>query len=137
MKQSRIYGVCLMLVLAVLWWASISTAEAGGRPFITKWKGEAGKPLVFQIMGEYKLVIKKDGKVVKTEEHLVQHYPDNPYAFVPSEDGEYTVEAGPEGVENIITHYEKNCHSLHFLGISIAGRAVGGCEMGKYGRCFS
>lgn len=88
--------MCIALVFAILWWAGISTAEAGGRPFITKWKGEAGKPLKFLIMGEYKLVVKKGDQVVDYRGYLVQHNPEHAYEFIPPEDGIYTVEAGPE-----------------------------------------
>ena len=105
MKQRRIYGVCLMLVLSVLWWASIGTAAAEGRPFITKWRGEKGQPLKFLIMGEYKLVVKKGEQVVDYRGYLVQHNPKHAYEFIPPEDGIYTVEAGPEGVSHTTPEY--------------------------------
>ena len=58
----------LATLLAALWLASASYAES--KPFITKWKGEAGKELKIPIFGKnYKLVIKKasDNTVLKTE----------------------------------------------------------------------
>ncbi|MGP1460752.1 MAG: BspA family leucine-rich repeat surface protein [Bacteroides sp.] len=77
--------------------------EVTGRPFITKWKGEAGKELKFPIVGtDYKLVIKNEkGEVVKTEEKVTVTGEDDSYyhAFTPTADGVYTVEAGPEGVK--------------------------------------
>ncbi len=79
-------------------------AQGGeGRPFITKWYGEAGKKLKFPIVGkDYKLVIKNEkGEVVKTEEKVTVTGEDDSYyhPFTPSADGVYTVEAGPEGVK--------------------------------------
>lgn len=70
-------------------------AQGKGRPFITRWKGEAGKELYIPIQGEnYKLVIKKtDGTVLKTETS-----PTGFYRYIPTKSGELLIEAGPEGV---------------------------------------
>ena len=97
-------GIVLLLatLLAALWLASASYAES--KPFITKWKGEAGKELKIPIFGKnYKLVIKKasDNTVLKTESSLTITENDNFYTYTPAEDGELLVEAGPEGVEYI------------------------------------
>ena len=92
----------LATLLAALWLASSSYAES--KPFITKWKGEAGKELKIPIFGKnYKLVIKKasDNTVLKTENALTITENDNFYTYTPAEDGELLVEAGPEGVEYI------------------------------------
>ena len=92
----------LATLLAALWLASASYAES--KPFITKWKGEAGKELKIPIFGKnYKLVIKKasDNTVLKTESSLTITENDNFYTYTPAEDGELLVEAGPEGVEYI------------------------------------
>ena len=92
----------LATLLAALWLASASYAES--KPFITKWKGEAGKELKIPIFGKnYKLVIKKasDNTVLKTENSLTITENDNFYTYTPAEDGELLVEAGPEGVEYI------------------------------------
>ena len=89
-------------LLAALWLASASYAES--KPFITKWKGEAGKELKIPIFGKnYKLVIKKasDNTVLKTENSLTITEDNNFYTYFPAEDGELLVEAGPEGVEYI------------------------------------
>ena len=52
---------------------------------------------------EYKLVIKNaKGEVVKSEAKLTLEDSTKPYVFTPNEDGVYTVEAGPEGVTNIM-----------------------------------
>ena len=92
----------LATLLAALWLASASYAES--KPFITKWKGEAGKELKIPIFGKnYKLVIKKasDNTVLKTENSLTITEDDNFYTYTPAEGGELLVEAGPEGVEYI------------------------------------
>ena len=92
----------LATLLAALWLASASYAES--KPFITKWKGEAGKELKIPIFGKnYKLVIKKasDNTVLKTENSLTITENDNFYTYTPAENGELLVEAGPEGVEYI------------------------------------
>ncbi len=92
----------LATLLAALWLASASYAES--KPFITKWKGEAGKELKIPIFGNnYKLVIKKasDNTVLKTENSLTITENDNFYTYTPAENGELLVEAGPEGVEYI------------------------------------
>ena len=89
-------------LLAALWLASASYAES--RPFITKWKGEAGKELKIPIFGtNYKLVIKKasDNTEIKRENSLTITEDDNFYIYTPTKDGELLVEAGPEGVEYI------------------------------------
>ena len=92
----------LATLLAALWLASASYAES--KPFITKWKGEAGKELKIPIFGKnYKLVIKKasDNTVLKTENSLTITENDNFYTYTPAENGELLAEAGPEGVEYI------------------------------------
>jgi len=92
----------LATLLSALWLASASYAES--KPFITKWKGEAEKALKIPIFGKnYKLVIKKasDNTVLKTESSLTITENDNFYTYIPAEDGELLVEAGPEGVEYI------------------------------------
>ena len=92
----------LATLLTALWLASASYAES--KPFITKWKGEAGKELKLPIFGKnYKLVIKKasDNTVLKTENSLTITENDNFYTYTPAENGELLVEAGSEGVEYI------------------------------------
>ena len=50
---------CFLTAVLVLLLFSFG-AQGKGRPFITRWKGEAGKELYIPIKGEnYKLVIKK------------------------------------------------------------------------------
>ena len=80
-------------------WRIRGDADENGRPFITRWKGEAGKELRIPINGnDYKLIIKKasDGSVLATE-----YYHNDTYSYTPTEDGELLVEAGPDGVSNM------------------------------------
>ncbi|MGP1362133.1 MAG: BspA family leucine-rich repeat surface protein [Bacteroides sp.] len=87
-------------LLAALWISSASFAE--NKPFITKWKGEAGKELKIPIVGTYKLVIKKasDNTVLKNEMVTVGSE-QTPFKYTPTESGDLIVEAGPEGVKYI------------------------------------
>ena len=73
--------------------------DANGRPFITRWKGEAGKELRIPINGDgYRLIIKRasDGSVLVTENDCRYTY-----GYTPTEDGELLVEAGAERVKSI------------------------------------
>ena len=69
-----------------------------GRPFITRWKGEAGKELRFPIVGTYNLVIKRasDGTVLKSEIAVV--IPEQAYTYTPVKTEDILLEAGSEGV---------------------------------------
>ena len=88
--------LCFLTAVLVLLLFTLA-AQGKGRPFITRWKGEAGKELQIPINGQNcKVVIKKaDGTVLKTESYNFQFYR---YSFTPTEDGELLVEAEPEGV---------------------------------------
>ena len=91
----------LTAVLVLLLFSFASYGE--GRPFITRWKGEAGKELRIPINGDgYKLIIKKasDGSVLVTENDC-----NGTYRYTPTEDGELLVEAGPEGVASFKAAY--------------------------------
>ena len=93
--------LCFLTAVLVLLLFSFG-AQGKGRPFITRWKGEAGKELYIPIQGEnYKLVIKKtDGTVLKTETSLT-----GLYRYIPTKSGELIVEAGPEGVRSFSCLY--------------------------------
>ena len=81
-------------------WRFDGDMDGDAKPFITRWKGEAGKELRIPIDGGgYKLIIKRasDGSVLKTD-YSNSH---SLYSYIPSEDGELLVEAGPEGVRAI------------------------------------
>ena len=102
----QIFKVVMTAVLASLLCfgsvASVFAQGGAGRPFITKWQGKAGEELKLPIVGaDYKLMIKNEkGEVVKTEEKVTVTGTDESYyhAFIPTADGVYTVEAGPEGM---------------------------------------
>ncbi len=99
----------LTATLALLFFSFAAQGEE--KPFITKWKGEAGKELKIPIFGTgYKLVIKKasDNSELKTEASLTITENENFYTYTPTEDGDLLVEAGPEGVEYIRFVYEKS-----------------------------
>ena len=103
---------CFLTAVLVLLLFSFG-AQGKGRPFITRWKGEAGKELYIPIQGEnYKLVIKKaDGTVLKTETSLtITDY--GFYKYTPSQDGELIVEAGPEGVTSFSCMFVKSAGAL-------------------------
>ena len=94
---------CFLTAVLVLLLFSFA-AQGKGRPFITRWKGEAGKELYIPIKGEnYKLVIKKaDGTVLKTETSLT-----GVYRYIPTKSDELIVEAGPEGVTAFASLYKR------------------------------
>lgn len=100
-------NLLLSLFISVLF--SVLSAYAESRPFVTRWKGEAGQELKIPILGDnYKLVIKKaDGTVLKTETSLTVTTSE-PYVYKPTEDGELIVEAGPERVESIVFVFNKS-----------------------------
>ncbi|MFC2348947.1 MAG: BspA family leucine-rich repeat surface protein [Bacteroides sp.] len=111
-------------LLAALWLASASYAES--KPFITKWKGEAGKELKIPIFGtNYKLVIKKasDNTEIKRENSLTITEDDNFYTYTPTKDDELLVEAGPEGVEYIrfVREMEKRGSAANLLTVERFG----------------
>ncbi len=99
----------LLLCLFVSTLLGVLSTYAESRPFVTRWKGEAGQELKIPILGDnYKLVIKKaDGTVLKTETSLTVTTSE-PYVYTPTEDGELIVEAGPERVESIIFVFKKD-----------------------------
>lgn len=93
------------------------TPAGAKRPFITKWKGEAGKALRIPIYGTYTLTWYNEATPNErhTEEEVsvdsyVGKFGDedtNFYTFTPSTDGVYVVEVGPEGVESIKMVFEE------------------------------
>ena len=93
------------------------TPAGAKRPFITKWKGEAGKALQIPIFGTYSLTWYNEATPNErhTEEDvIVDSYVGklgdediSLYTFTPPTDGVYVVEAGPEGVEGIKMAFEE------------------------------
>ncbi|MGP1460151.1 MAG: BspA family leucine-rich repeat surface protein [Bacteroides sp.] len=96
----RVFGFTAVVLVLLLGLCSVRSAWAdGGRPFITKWKFTQQRELEFPLLGDnFKLVIKDaSGKVVKREDKVTVELPARPYkCLLPA--GEYTIEAGPEGV---------------------------------------
>ena len=90
----------IVVALVTLLWAwgvsGVLAQSETGRPFITKWRGEKGKELKIPIVGTYKMVIKDESGNEKVNETVDVSFA---YLFTPTEDGTYTVEAGPEGVQ--------------------------------------
>jgi len=89
----------------------------GKRPFITKWKAEAGQELKIPILGTYTLTWYNEATpeerhteqvtvCKKSEKSFVNV--ENPYTFTTPTAGVYVVEVGPEGVEAM--------HMRHFDG---------------------
>ena len=97
--------------------ANTTMSPTAKRPFITKWKGEAGKALQIPIYGTYTLTWYNEATPNErhTEEDVfVDSYvwklgdeDTNFYTFTPSTDGVYVVEVGPEGVESIKMVFEE------------------------------
>ena len=93
------------------------TPAGAKRPFITKWRGEAGKALRIPIFGTYTLTWYNEATPNErhTEEDvIVDSYvgklgdeDTNFYTFTPPTDGVYVVEVGPEGVESIKMVFEE------------------------------
>ena len=92
--------VAALMVLLCVWGVSGGFAQSGTeRPFITKWQGTKDKGLKIPIVGKYKMVIKDGSGNEKVNETVTVADAKHPYIFTPTEDGTYTVEAGPEGVK--------------------------------------
>jgi len=90
--RKLVVGAALMVLLVV---CSVAGAWAQGRPFVTKWKFEKNKEVTIPIYGDgYKLVIADPNGI---EDEIAAQ--SGAYTFTPTETGEYTVKAGPEGVE--------------------------------------
>ena len=97
-------------------------APVGGRPFITKWQGEAGQELKIPILGTYTLTWYNEAtpddkhtqqvtvsvKTIKEDEYAVAYEGVVPYTFATPTDGIYVVEAGPEGVEGMCMTFENS-----------------------------
>ncbi|MFC2325626.1 MAG: BspA family leucine-rich repeat surface protein, partial [Bacteroides sp.] len=86
-------------------WRFDGDMDEDAKPFITRWKGEAGKELRIPIVGDgYRLIIKRasDGSVLVTENNLDNYHSYyRYYSYTPTENGELLVEAGPERVWSI------------------------------------
>ena len=102
-----------LVVLGLFGCKSTPTA----RPFITKWQGEAGQELKIPIVGTYTLTWYNEATpddrhtqqvTVNMEEGEECSFVTNPYTFIPPTDGNYVVEAGPDGIEGMFMLFENN-----------------------------
>jgi|GEM_PF-643234 len=97
----RQIGKCIGAAFVLLFLVALGNVYAGGRPFITRWEGKAGEALKIPIVGKYTIVVKNAGGSELKKEEVAIDDPARPYVFIPENDGEYLVEAGPEGVKYI------------------------------------
>ena len=111
----RQIGKCIGAAFVLFFLVALGNVYAGGRPFITRWEGKAGEALKIPIVGKYTVVVKNaGGDELKREEVSITDLA-APYTFTPESDGEYLVEAGPEGVEYIrmVEFYQEgSCEQL-------------------------
>ncbi len=106
----------------------------GLRPFITKWKGEAGQELKIPILGMYTLTWYNEE--TPNERHSEQvtvttflkkgeYERASPYIFTTPTDGVYVVEAGPEGVEGMLMLFDyAEIFSMKLLSVVQFGDVV-------------
>lgn len=101
MKKTYWFITATLVLLFFL--CGVGSASAQGRPFITKWNCKKGKEVPIPIIGTYKMLITDASGQEKVNETVTVVDANHPYIFKPTEDGIYTVTAGPEGVERIQT----------------------------------
>ncbi len=101
MKKTYWFITATLVLLFFL--CGIGSVSAQGRPFITKWNCKKGKEVPIPIIGTYKMLITDASGQEKVNETVTVVDANHPYLFKPTEDGIYTVTAGPEGVERIQT----------------------------------
>ena len=97
----RQIGKCIGAAFVLFFLVALGNVYAEGRPFITRWEGKAGEALRIPIVGKYTIVVKNAGGSELKKEEVVITDPASPYVFIPENNGEYLVEAGPEGVKYI------------------------------------
>lgn len=104
MKKTYWFITATLVLLFFL--CGVGNTLAQGLPFITKWECKKGKEVPIPIVGTYKMLITDANGKVKVYETVTVADADNPYIFMPTEDGIYTVTAGPEGIEYFRTMYK-------------------------------
>ena len=114
--------------------ATIEQAASTDRPFITKWKGEAGQELKIPILGTYTLTWYNEE--TPNERHSEQvtvttflkkgeYERASPYIFTTPTDGVYVVEAGPEGVEGMLMLFDNaEIFSMKLLSVVQFGDVI-------------
>jgi len=96
----RITRLSIVLIAILL----LCNCYVAGRPFVTRWRGEAGQEIKIPIVGKnFRLVIRKasNDSILKIEPSLSIPSPSEAYIYTPIEDSELRVEAGSNGVEYI------------------------------------
>jgi len=96
----RITRLSIVLIAILLF----CNCYVAGRPFVTRWRGEAGQEIKIPIVGKnFRLVIRKasNDSILKIEPSLSIPSPSEAYIYTPIEDSELRVEAGSNGVEYI------------------------------------
>ena len=144
MKRIFLFVVFSVMLLS-LWGCNSSTqsqnheatteqAAPTNRPFITKWKGEAGQELKIPILGTYTLTWYNEE--TPNERHSEQvtvttflkkgeYERASPYIFTTPTDGVYVVEAGPEGVEGMLMLFDNaEIFSMKLLSVVQFGDVV-------------
>lgn len=98
--ELRITRLSIVLIAILL----LCNCYVAGRPFVTRWRGEAGQEIKIPIVGKnFRLVIRKasNDSILKIEPSLSIPSPSEAYIYTPIEDSELRVEAGSDGVEYI------------------------------------
>ena len=103
--MKRIYLIAAAFVL-LFFLCGVGSVLAEGRPFVTKWKCEKGKEILIPIVGTYKMLIADASGSEKVNATVTVVDANHPYIFKPTEDGIYTVTAGPEGIKYFQTVYK-------------------------------
>ena len=126
-------SVIAMLLVSLFFLCGVGSALAEeGRPFITKWECKKGKDVPIPIVGTYKMLITDASGQEKVNETVTVADANHPYIFKPTEDGIYTVTAGPEGVECIQT---ENRNYLELLEVVQFGTVVWKSMEKAFQRC--
>ncbi len=120
--------------LVLLFLCGVGSALAEGRPFITKWNCKKGKEVPIPIIGTYKMLITDASGQEKVNETVTVADALNPYIFKPTEDGIYTVTAGPEGVERIQT---ENRNYLELIEVVQFGTVEWTSMKNAFQRCLN
>ena len=125
-------SVIATLLVSLFFLCGIGSALAEGRPFITKWECKKGEDVPIPIVGTYKMLITDASGQEKVNETVTVADANHPYIFKPTEDGIYTVTAGPEGVECIQT---ENRNYLELLEVVQFGTVVWKSMEEAFQRC--
>ena len=116
--------------------STTTQTPVGRRPFITKWKGEAGKSIEIPALGTYTLTWYNEATpnerhtkqvTVKTEMVGSGEYVSSeirPYILKCPTDGVYVLELGPEGVESFTMWWSEHENTERLLSVVQFGDVV-------------